>query len=146
MTYLLDTCIVSEYLKKQPSPKVIDWLAQQDERALYLSCLTIAELMKGYYKLQNKNPAYENRARAKKISSWIQRLEERFSDRIVTLDSDVLTDWASLCGKSEAEGKSLPVMDSLIAATAIHHGMVIVTRNVNDFENCSEALEIFNPY
>lgn len=146
MTYLLDTCIISEYLKKQPSQKVIDWLAQQDERTLYLSCLTIAELKKGYYKLQNKNSAYENRARAKKINGWIQRLEERFSDRTIPLDADVLIDWASLCGKSEAEGKSLPVIDSLIAATASHHGMVIVTRNVNDFENCSEALEVFNPY
>ncbi len=146
MTYLLDTCIVLEYLKKQPAQKVIDWLAQQDERALYLSCLTIAEMKKGYYKLQDKNPAYESRARAKRINGWIQRLEERFSDRTITLDADVLSDWASLCGKSEAEGKSLPVIDSLIAATASHHDMVVVTRNVSDFENCSEALEIFNPY
>ncbi|MGB3292513.1 MAG: type II toxin-antitoxin system VapC family toxin [Phormidesmis sp.] len=146
MTYLLDTCIVSEYLKKQPAPKVLSWLEQQDELTLYLSCLTIAELRKGYYKLHNRKPASEHRSRAKQISSWIQRLKERFGDRTLTLDPTILEGWASLCGKSEAEGRNLPVIDSLIAATASCHGMVIVTRNVTDFENCSEDLEIFNPY
>ena len=146
MTYLLDTCVVSEYLKKQPSKKVISWLEQQDERALYISCLTIAELRKGYYKLRNRKPAYENKIRAKKIGGWIERLKERFGDHTVTLDAHVLEGWANLCGTSEAEGRNLPVIDSLIAATASYHGMVVVTRNVADFEHCSEDLEVFNPY
>jgi hypothetical protein len=144
--YLLDTCIVSEYLKRKPSEKVIGWLDQQDERSLYLSCLVIAELKTGYYKLRKQRPVGKNKARAIKIGIWIHRLEERFESRIVAIDSALLNLWSNLRGSSEAEGKKLPVIDSLIAVTAQRHGMVIVTRNVGDFKNCSEDLEIFNPF
>lgn len=146
MNYLLDTCIVSEYLKKKPSKKVIGWLDQQDERSLYLSCLVIAELQKGYYILQNTKPVRANKARAIKIGGWIRRIEKRFEGRIAAIDPILLNAWSSLCGSAEAEGKKLPVIDSLIAVTAQLHGMVIVTRNVDDFKNCSEDLEIFDPY
>ncbi|MGI9292818.1 MAG: type II toxin-antitoxin system VapC family toxin [Pseudomonadales bacterium] len=146
MNYLLDTCIISEYLKKKPSEEVIGWLDQQDERSLYLSCLVIAELQKGYYQLQKTKPVRENKARAIKISNWIQRIEKRFEGRIVAIDSKLLNAWSSLCGSAEAGGKKLPVIDSLIAVTAQLHGMVIVTRNVDDFRNCYEGLEIFDPY
>lgn len=146
--YLLDTPVVSEYLRKKPSKKVIDWLDQQDEHSLYISCLTIAELKKGYYKLQNKaSSAGENR-RAKKINAWIQKLEKRFQDRIVQIDTELLELWAMICGRSEAEGKKLPVLDSLLVATAQTHALTVVTRNVTDFENCSKSLslKIYNPY
>ncbi len=146
MNYLLDTCVVSEYLKKKPSTKVIDWLDQQDERCLYLSCLVIAELQKGYYKLRETKPARQNKTRAIKIGSWIQLIEKRFEGRLVAIDPELLNAWASLCGNAEARGKKLPVIDSLIAASAELHDMVLVTRNVDDFRNCSDALEIFDPY
>lgn len=146
MNYLLDTCIISEYLKKKPSEKVIDWLDQQDERSLYLSCLVLAELQKGYYKLQKTKPVRDNKTRAIKIGNWIQRIEKRFEGRILAIDSKLLNAWSSLCGSAEAEGKKLPVIDSLISVTAQLHGMVIVTRSVDDFRNCSEGLEIFDPY
>jgi predicted nucleic acid-binding protein len=146
MNYLLDTCIVSEYLKKKPSQKVIGWLDNQDERNLYLSCLAIAELRKGYYKLRIKEPAHDNKARAQKISNWINHLEERFKGRIVAIDAILLNAWASLCGHSEADGKKLPIIDSLITVTAQLHRMVIVTRNIDDFKNCSEEIDILDPY
>ncbi len=146
MNYLLDTCVVSEYLKKKPSEKVIDWLDQQDERCLYLSCLVIAELQKGFYKLQETKPARRDMARATKIGSWIQLIEKRFAGRLVAIDSETLRAWAKLCGSAEARGKRLPVIDSLIATSAEVHDMVLVTRNVDDFRNCSDALEIFDPY
>lgn len=146
MNYLLDTCVISEYLKQKPSAKVIDWLDQQDERYLYLSCLVIAELQKSFYKLQETKPARQNKTRAIKIGSWIQIIEKRFEGRLVAIDPELLSAWASICGSAEARGKKLPVIDSLIAASAELHDMVLVTRNVDDFKNFSHALEIFDPY
>jgi len=145
VNYLLDTCIVSEYLKKKPAKKVIDWLDQQDERTLHLSSLVIAELKKGYYKLQKKEPIKSNAARAKKIGQWIQRLEQRFDGRIVAIDTRVLEAWAELCGHAEAGGKKLPVIDSLITVKAQVYNLIIVTRNIDDFKNCSDNVDIYDP-
>ena len=143
--YLLDTSVISEYLKKKPSREVIEWLDAQDEHSLYISCLTVAELRKSYYKLVRRtDPAQENR-RAAKIDVWIQELEERFRDRNLELDRDVLEKWATLCGRSEAEGNKLPVIDSLLAASALAHDLTVVTLNERDFMRCSEAIKIYNP-
>ncbi|MEE9355749.1 MAG: hypothetical protein V3U75_09195, partial [Methylococcaceae bacterium] len=84
--YLLDTVVISEYIKKKPSQKVIDWMDKHDERHLFISCLTIAELKKGYYKLKQKNSSHGNDERAKKIRVWIEKVEERFQDRTVSID------------------------------------------------------------
>lgn len=143
--YLLDTSVVSEYLKKKPSRKVIKWLDAQDEHSLYISCLTIAELRKGYYKLENRAASMQENRRAAKISAWIQELEERFRDRNLAVDSDVLGKWATICGRSEAEGNKLPVIDSLLAASALTHDLTVVTLNETDFKRCSEAVKIYNP-
>ena len=88
--YLLDTSVVSEYLKKKPSRKVIKWLDAQDEHSLYISRLTIAELRKGYHKLENRTVSTQEIKRAAKISAWIKELEERFRDRNLDVDNDVL--------------------------------------------------------
>lgn len=146
MNYLLDTCSISEYLKKKPSQKAIAWLDAQDNRNLYRSCLTIAKLNKGYYKLVSKTPEQGSQARAEKISLWISQLERRFKHRIIAIDSEMLKMWSQLCGTAEAKNQKLLVVDSLIVATAQTHSMAIVTRNVADFERCSQALDIFNPY
>ena len=146
MNYLLDTCVVSEYLRKSPNESVIEWIDEQSEQTLYLSQLTIAELQKGCFKLLNKTPIDENKARAYKITRWIAQLERRFGDRILPMDAETLNCWSRLCGESEAQGQKLPVVDSLIAATALANGLVVVTRNVKDFHRCSPQLEIFNPF
>lgn len=146
MNYLVDTCVISEYLKKQPSSRVINWLDAQDERTLYLSSVTIAEIKKGYFKLLNKEETPENKNKAKKIRRWIQQLEQRFTSRLIGVDAEVLTEWAQLCGQAEALGNNLPVMDSLLAATASVHGMILATRNIADFERCESAIDIFNPF
>ena len=144
--YLLDTPVVSEYLKRKPSIKVIEWLDAQDEHSLYISCLTIAELRKGYYKLESGAVFAQESRRAEKIIAWIQKLEERFADRSVEVDNDVLEIWASMCGRSEAEGNKLPVIDSLLAASALAFDLTVVTPNVADFRRCSETMKIYNPY
>ena len=144
--YMLDTPVVSEYLKRKPLIKVIEWLDSQDEHSLYISCLTIAELRKGYYKLESSAVSAQESRRAAKISAWIQKLEERFADRSVEVDNDVLEIWASMCGRSEAEGYKLPVIDSLLAASALSCDLTVVTPNVADFRRCSEVMKIYNPY
>lgn len=145
MMYLLDTSVVSEYLKKKPSRKVIKWLDAQDEHSLYISRLTVAELRKGYHKLENRTVSTREIKRAAKISAWIKELEERFRDRNLDVDNDVLEKWAAICGRSEAEGNKLPVMDSLLAASALAHDLTVVTLNEADFMRCSGAVKIYNP-
>ena len=146
MMYLLDTPVVSEYLKRKPSLKVIEWLDAQDGHSLYISCLTIAELRKGYYKLESSAVSAQKNRRAAKIIAWIRKLEGRFADRIVEIDNDVLEKWASMCGRSEAEGNKLPEIDSLLAASALACGLAVVTPNVADFKRCSQEMKIYNPY
>jgi predicted nucleic acid-binding protein len=146
MNYLLDTCVVSEYLKKKPSQNVIEWLDRQDEPTLYLSSLVIAELKKGYYKLRQKKPRDDHAARARQVGRWIQDLQHRFDARIVPVDAALLDFWAKLCGRAEAGGKKLPVIDSLITVKAQVHNMIIVTRNVGDFKNCSDDVDVYDPY
>ena len=139
MSYLLDTCTISEYLKRKPNSQVIFWLDEQLEESLFISILTIGELKKGINKIRNTNP---NRYR--KLSKWIVKVEARFKNRILPLNENVINIWASMCGENEAKGKKLPVMDSLIASTAIEFNLIIVTRNTNDFD--SLPVKTFNPW
>lgn len=146
MKYLLDTLVVSEYIRKRPDLNVINWLDQQAESNLFISELTVAELKKGYYKLAFSNPDHGTQQRAKKIGDWINKLEERFASRTLSVDAPLLEAWANLCGKAAAEGRKLPVIDSLLTATADKYHLVVVTRNIADFKNCSTAVKIYNPY
>ncbi|MDB9394836.1 type II toxin-antitoxin system VapC family toxin [Microcystis aeruginosa] len=139
MKYLLDTCVLSEYVKKKPNDRVINWVDNQDELTLFVSILSIAELKKGIIRIKNSQPS-----RYKKLWNWFQKLEKRFANRILPLTEDILNTWAVICGQSEAEGKKLPIIDSLIAATAYEHDLIIVTRNITDFTFSS--VRIFSPW
>jgi predicted nucleic acid-binding protein len=139
MNYLLDTCVISEYIKKQPNNKVIDWLDEQPETSIFISILTIGELKKGVIKIKNTNLNRYN-----KLWQWIIQVETRFQDRILPLNQNVINIWAEMCGENEAKGKKLPVMDSLIASTAIEFDLIIVTRNIDDFDSFS--VKTFNPW
>jgi predicted nucleic acid-binding protein len=139
MNYLLDTCVVSEYVKKQPNQTVIQWLDQQDEETLFISIITIAELKKEIIKIKNTQPE-----RYQKLTIWLQKIEQRFKERILPLSNQILDIWAVICGESEAIGKKLPIMDSLIAATASQHKLTIVTRNISDFN--FTTIQVFSPW
>jgi len=137
--YLLDTCVISETIKKVPNPQVVAWLDGCDEEKLFLSVLTIGELQKGISKLPDDNPRKED------LQQWVEHdLMERFEGRILTIDVDIAIAWGNLQGAAEQTGESLPVMDSLIAATAKAYGLAVVTRNVRDLKRCSA--KIFNPW
>ncbi|MBE9056745.1 type II toxin-antitoxin system VapC family toxin [Sphaerospermopsis sp. LEGE 08334] len=139
MTYLLDTCVISEYVKKQPCERVINWIDVQEESSLFISIITIAEIKKGVVRIEKSQPS-----RYQKLEKWLQKLEQRFANRILPLNENILDTWAKICGKSEAEGKKLPIMDSLIAATASENNLIIVTRNISDFGFSS--VNVFSPW
>ncbi len=111
MKYLLDTCVVLELVKKEPHPSVIRWLDTGDEGRMYLSVLTIEELIKGIIRL----PDGEKR---EKLQSWVSNdLTLRFGQRLVEIDAEVAWAWGALLGEAEKRGEKLPVVDSLIAAS-----------------------------
>ncbi len=123
--------------KKKPSPKVIDWLDAQIEQSLFISTITIGEIQKGISAL----PASKRRAA---LAEWLEELIYRCDERVLPLDVRVLRSWGEMTAKLEKKGRVLPLMDSLIAATAITHDLRIVTRNTDDFAQTGAlALDIW---
>jgi len=136
--FLLATCLISELVKKKPNAAVLKWLDERDEHGLFLSVLTLGELQKGISRLSTG-------IRKDDLQAWIEHdLIERFEGRILDLDLETALIWGKLQGDAELKSEKLPVMDSLIAATANAHGLVVVTRNVKDIERCSAR--VFNPW
>lgn len=138
MKYLLDTCVISELIAKQPNPKVAGFVDSLDSDDVYLSVITIGEIAKGIEKLPKSK-------RRQELNVWLKEdLLVRFDGKISPLDTDVLLEWGILTARLESTGKTLPAMDSLIAATVLAHKFALVTRNVDDFENTD--IEIVNPW
>jgi predicted nucleic acid-binding protein len=138
VNYLLDTCLISELVKREPNSAVVSWLDEQDEQTLFLSVLTLGELQKGISRLPDT-------ARKKELQIWVEHdLVERFAGRILDIDLETALFWGKLQGECEQNGDKLPVMDSLIAATASAHGMIVVTRNVKDLDRC--RAKVANPW
>ena len=138
MKFLLDTSVVSELVKPAPSAGVLAWLEKSDEDDLFLSVLTIGELEKGIAKLADPR-------RRARLTSWVRKdLASRFESRLLPVSVEVAARWGSLTGQSGRRGQPLPVIDSLIAATCLVHGLIAVTRNRVDFERCE--VECFDPW
>ena len=138
MKYLLDTCVISELVKKEPHPAVSHWMDAGDESRMYLSVLTLGELIKGITKL----PDGEKR---EKLQSWVSNdLALRFGPRLVEIDAEIAWAWGTLLGEAEKRGEKLPVVESLIAVSANVHDLVVVTRNVYDIARC--RAKVFNPW
>ena len=130
MAWLLDTCVLSELAKPRPDAGAVRWLEEADETRLYLSVVTLGELEKGIARL----PASARRAR---IERWVrEELAARFEGRLIDVDRKVAERWGAISGASEARGVPLPVIDALIAASALTHGLEVVTRNTADLERC----------
>lgn len=126
MKYLLDTCLISELVRKEPAGNVVAWVRAQQERHMFLSVLTIGELRKGIERMP------EGRKRMKLVNWLDTDLKLRFSGRLLPIDEEIAERWGLLCAAANAKGASVPVLDGLIAATALVHGMTVVTRNVKD--------------
>jgi tRNA(fMet)-specific endonuclease VapC len=138
MNYLLDTCVISEALTRQPNPKVLEFVDNLDPEEVYLSAITIGELFKGIARL----PASR---RKNDLQTWFEdELLVRYEGKILALDAQALMTWGRLMARLEADGSIMPALDSLIAAIVLTHDMTLVTRNVSDFEN--SGVKIANPW
>lgn len=124
MTYLLDTNVISETRKRSPNQHVLNWFAQAQENDLYLSVLTLGELTKGVAKLRETDADG-----ADSLLHWLRGIEAMFSDRLIPIDAEIAGIWGALNA-----GRTLPVIDSLLAATALARDLTLVTRNVTDVE------------
>jgi predicted nucleic acid-binding protein len=125
MLYLLDTNALSEGRKRRPDPGLASWLLQH-EAASAVSELTIGEFTKGAHLVPA--PAMRNA-----LLNWIAEVEDDFHGRCLPVTLEILKRWGRLCGEHEARGRKLPVMDSILAATALVHDLTLVTRNTADF-------------
>jgi len=135
VSYVLDTCVVSELIKKKPETSVVDWVREQDEERLYLSVVTLGEIQKGISRLSESH-------RKRRLQAWLDvELRERFQNRILDVTPRVATLWGRVQGEAK---RSLPVLDSLIAATALALDAAVVTRNEGDMEG--SGVEIVNPW
>jgi len=135
--YLLDTCVISELVKPSPDPMVLDWLHDIPSERLFLSVITIGEIRKGLTKLPNSK-------RKDRLTEWLNSLLEDYQDRIYSIDLAVAENWGVMQGKAETSGMPMSSMDSLIAAIAYTHNLILVTRNVIDFK--ATNLPVNNPW
>lgn len=132
--YLLDTNIVSEPMKRRPNQTALNWLETKTDSDLYLSVLTIGEMRKGAELLKTRDVA-----RANKLNILIDDIEKIYADRILPITTAIAARWGQL-----SADRTRPTVDTLLAATAIEHQLVLATRNTKDFEDTGAILE--NPY
>lgn len=138
MSYLLDTCVISELAKPSPAAPVLEWLEREPEDRLFLSVLTLGELQKGIAKLPDSR-------RREDLKAWLESdLHLRFAGRILEVDETVALTWGKAEGEAERKGRKMPVVDGLIAATALAHGLVVVTRDRSGVE--VSGVEVFDPW
>ena len=138
MSYLIDTCVISELVRPKPDVAVLDWFANTPDEALFLSALTLGEIRKGVEKLTST----EDTQRREKLRLWLEHdLRDWFGPRILSIGPDVADHWGRLLAQA---GRPVPAIDSLLAATALHHDLRLVTRNSRDFDYA--GLEVVNPW
>ena len=138
MNFLLDTCVVSELTRAKPNRRVAEWIRSELETRFHLSVLTIGEIRKGIERLPDSR-------KRKQIEAWLNNdLRRRFSGRLLAVDDEVAERWGLESAKAELTGAPLPVIDGLLAATGLVHGMTIVTRNTDDMQKT--GVRLLNPW
>ena len=135
MSYLIDTNVLSELRRKSPDPGVVAWFLQRPPATLHLSVLTLGEIRKGIEGVGDE-------VRKQSLIDWLETdLPTFFTGRILDVNGAVADRWGRLVA---AAGRPLPTIDSLLAATALEHDLVLVTRNTKDFAGL--PVEVFNPW
>jgi predicted nucleic acid-binding protein len=136
--FLLDTNVISELVKPRPEGNVTAWIEGTDESLLYLSVLTLGEIRRGIATLS------QARRRAT-LEAWLDKdLRARFEDRILAIDQEVADRWGLLTAAARNSGIVLPVIDGLLAATALEHNLTLVTRDTGQIPSMGVA--VFNPW
>ena len=135
MSCLLDTNVVSETIRRSPHKTALAWLEQLPAESLFVSVLTLGEIRKGI-------EALSDRKRREKLRLWLDHeLPRWFEGRVLPVDLAVADRWGRLLAEV---GRPVPTIDSLLAATALHHDLALVTRNARDFDY--PGLEVINPF
>jgi len=138
MSFLIDTCCISELTKKQPDLNVKTWFSSYDETEMYVSVITFGELIKGIDKLSTSK-------KKATLVNWINNdLKQRFRNRILDVAMAEVKKWSEIQAFSETMDTPLSAIDGLIAATALVHDLSVVTRNVSDM--IPSGVDIINPW
>lgn len=132
--YLIDTMVISETVKRRPNPHAIDWLRRAPAADIFVSVLSIGEVERGIARERRRDQAFAHR-----LASWLDQILVDYRDRILPADIAVARRWGRLC---EAVGHA--GTDLLLAATALEHGLTMVTRNRRHFEPA--GVDILDPY
>ena len=137
--YLLDTNVISEYSRNSPPDiRLKRWIDAQDEQALYLSVLTFGEIRKGTAFLPSG-------AKRTQLERWVEfELPTRFADGLLPVNVRIAEIWGDRAAGAQLKGIAMPIIDGLIAATAKHHELTIVMRNVKDF--IMWRIPVINPW
>jgi len=135
LSYLLDTNVVPELVKRRPSSAVTAWFETIPDAALHLSVISLGEIRRGVEALRDG-------AKKERLRLWLEQdLPAWFEDRLLPVSATVADRWGRLLAEV---GRPIPAIDSLLAATALHHELRLVTRNVRDFR--FPGLEVVNPW
>jgi toxin FitB len=137
LSFILDTCLLSELTRPEPAARVVAWFEAQASDALFLSAISVGEINQGVELL-----ASGRRRRA--LTAWLAELRTEFAGRILGVDADIAMRWGRLSARAKAQGRPLSVADGLIAATAERSGFHVVTRNAKDFD--VTGIAILNPW
>ena len=138
MNYLIDTCVLSEFTRRVPEVKVIEWVKSIDEDMLFLSTITIGEIKNGIESLPDSR-------RKNDLLVWLNDgVIGRFGSRILSLDTQTMLVWGGLRARANKMGAKMALFDSLIAATALQNNLMVATRNTPDF--LASGVQLINPW
>lgn len=132
--FLIDTDALSALRRPQRHPQAVQWLAAQRTSDLYLSVLTVGEVERGISQQRSRNPAF-----ARELAIWLERVLDWYGDRVLDIDAPTARRWGHLSGALGYDS-----IDLIIAATALEHGLTVVTRNVKHFEPA--GVPVFNSF
>jgi toxin FitB len=135
VSYLIDTNVLSELRKRQPSPALVAWVEARPPSTLYVSVLTLGEIRRGVEVMKDE-------VRRLRLLDWLEtELPHWFAGRVLPVDTGTADRWGRLLAQA---GRPLPAIDSLLAATALQHGLQLVTRNTVDFIDA--GVPLINPW
>jgi len=138
VSFLVDTNVVSEPTKPLPNARAVDWHRAQPGETMYISVLTLGELRRGVLLLAEG-------ARRRTLERWLENeIVPYFDGRTFDVDSQIMTTWAEMQNRCRRQGRMLSTMDSLLAATALTHGLTVATRNTADF--LATGVRVVNPW
>ena len=134
MRTILDTNVISEFMRPRPDPRVIRWGNRVNPDECHLSVLTLGEIRRGVDIIGRRDPS-----QAQTLDRWLRQLQNLYADRILPIGSEIALEW----GRLGSIPKLSPI-DALLAATASHHRLIVVTRNISDFR--LSGVPLLNPF